>query len=62
MSGSLQKLIEISSKVRMTEQEIERQRRSFAYGSSRIENALITKEMVDQAAEKIRSDQKKKNG
>jgi hypothetical protein len=37
----------------MTPEEKEEQRRSFAYGNTKIENPRITREMVDQAADEI---------
>ncbi|WP_208353511.1 hypothetical protein [Pseudaestuariivita rosea] len=46
----LQYLIEQSKTVEMTEDEISKQRRSFAYGNSVFENSKITKEMVDEEA------------
>jgi hypothetical protein len=39
--------------VRMTVVEQEVQRRSFAYGNTRIENDLITRTMIDEAAERL---------
>lgn len=53
MSEQLQKLIDASRGRRMTEREKEAQRRSFAYGNAHIENARVTRQMVDDAAEKI---------
>ncbi len=37
----------------MTPAEIEEQRRSFAYGNANIENASVTRAMVDEAAEEL---------
>jgi hypothetical protein len=56
MNASLQRLIALASKVEMTPQERERQRRSFAYGSARIENDRITQELVEEIADKVRAD------
>jgi hypothetical protein len=53
MSEHLQKLIDASRVRTMTDDEKEAQRRSFAYGNAHIENARVTREMVDKAAEKI---------
>jgi hypothetical protein len=53
MSEHLQKLIEASRGQVMTDSEKEAQRRSFAYGNANIENARITRTMVDEAAEKL---------
>lgn len=35
----------------MTSEQAEEQRRSFAYGNCKIENDLVTRDMVDKAAE-----------
>ena len=51
--GDLQKLLERASQVHMTAAEKEEQRRSFAYGNTRIENEYITREMVDRVAEEM---------
>jgi hypothetical protein len=52
MTPSLQKLIEKARGVTMTTAERETQRRSFAFGNTRIENERITREHIDRAAEK----------
>lgn len=54
MSDKLQKLIDASRGVEMSEAEKEAQRRSFAYGNAHIENDRVTRQMVDEAAEKLR--------
>jgi hypothetical protein len=51
----LQYLIEKSKGVSMTPEEREAQRRSFAYGNTHIENDRITRRVVDEQAEKLRS-------
>lgn len=53
MNDRLQKLIDASRGKVMTEAEKEAQRRSFAYGNAHIENERVTRQMVDEAAEKI---------
>lgn len=53
MSEHLQKLIDASRGKTMSDAEKEAQRRSFAYGNAHIENERVTREMVDQAAEKL---------
>lgn len=53
MSDRLQKLIDASRGKVMTEAEKEAQRRSFAYGNAHIENERVTRQMVNEAAEKI---------
>ncbi|UVC08354.1 hypothetical protein IHQ71_24925 [Rhizobium sp. TH2] len=53
MNESLEKLVEAARKVKPTESDHEQQRRSFAYGNTHFENQLITREMIDKAAEQI---------
>ncbi len=53
MSEHLQKLIDASRGKAMSDTEKEAQRRSFAYGNAHTENDRVTREMVDQAAEKL---------
>jgi RNA-splicing ligase RtcB len=50
---TLDELIEATRKIAMTPEQAEEQRRSFAYGNTAIENALITREMIDEAAERL---------
>ena len=51
MSDELKQMLERAKAVRMTPEQREEQRRSFAYGNAKIENEFVTREMVDQAAE-----------
>lgn len=53
MSERLQKLIDAAREKPMSSVEKEEQRRSFAYGNAHIENERVTREMVNEAAEKI---------
>ncbi|MBI2740142.1 MAG: hypothetical protein HYX38_26805 [Rhodospirillales bacterium] len=53
--NNLQYLIEKSKGVKMTPAEAERQRRSFAFGNTNIENDRVTRRVVDEQAEKIGS-------
>ena len=53
MTDKLEVLLEQAKKVRMTPAQQEEQRRSFAYGNTKIENDLITREMIDEAAERM---------
>lgn len=53
MTDKLEFLLEKAKKVQMTEAEQEEQRRSFAYGNTKIENDLITRQMIDEAAERL---------
>jgi hypothetical protein len=56
MSDHLQQLIDAARLRPFTEGEREAQRRSFAYGNTKIENDLITREMIDEADERIKSE------
>ncbi len=47
-----EQMIEQAKQLVQSPQDKERQRRSFAYGNAKTENDLVTREMVDQAAEK----------
>jgi hypothetical protein len=51
---SLDYLLEMARSVKMTPAEQERQRRSFVYGNTAIENKLITRKMVDEQADKLK--------
>ena len=53
MPRSLQQLLEEARNHIMTPAEKEEQRRSFAYGNTKIENPRITREMVDKAADEL---------
>lgn len=53
----LQELIERARKITPSKDHFEEQRRSFAYGSAKIENDDITREMIDQAASKLGKEQ-----
>lgn len=54
MTDKLAALIEMSRSVRMTPSESEEQRRSFAYGNTKIENDRITREMINDRAEALK--------
>ncbi len=51
MTKKLAALIERARSLKMSAEHREEQRRSFAYGNTKIENDLITREMIDQLAE-----------
>jgi hypothetical protein len=51
MTSKLEALIERARSVHMTAYEKEEQRRSFAYGNTRIENKAITRDTIDVQAE-----------
>jgi hypothetical protein len=54
-NDKLNELLEIAKTVSMTSQEQERQRRSFAYGNTKIENKDITPEAIESAASALAS-------
>ncbi len=58
MTEDLQKLVEKARKVEMSPKDLREQRRSFVYGNTHIENELITREMVDEADQKVEAEQK----
>ena len=49
--SEIEEMIERAKKLVTTPEQREAQRRSFAYGNSKIENDRITREMVDRAAD-----------
>jgi hypothetical protein len=53
MPTKLQELLNAAKKAVPTPQEQEEQRRSFAYGNTKIENPRITRETVDREAESL---------
>ena len=53
MSDELKALIENARNVEMSREQREAQRRSFAYGNSKIENDRITRETVNREAESL---------
>jgi hypothetical protein len=55
MNERLKTLVKKASKVKMTSQQKDSQRISFAYGTAKIENENITREMVRSAARKMES-------
>jgi hypothetical protein len=55
MTSSIQNLIERAREVQMTEPQKVEQRISFAYGTTKIENENVTREMVARAAQTVRS-------
>lgn len=54
MTEKLAVLIERARLVRMSARESEEQRRSFAYGNTKIENDRITRAMIDERAEALK--------
>lgn len=49
----LRYLLEEARKVKMTPEEVDEQRRSFAYGNAAFENADITREMIEAEDKKL---------
>jgi hypothetical protein len=60
VGDELKALIEVAKRVTPTAEHREEQRRSFAYGNTAFENARITREMVDQQAEKLADEDAKR--
>ena len=56
MTDYLKELIERSKNITMNPQQEAAQRRSFAYGNTKIENDRITREMVAAMDEKLNSE------
>ena len=54
MTNRLQELLDKARKSVSTSQDKEEQRRSFAYGNTKIENSRITRETVDREAESLK--------
>jgi hypothetical protein len=48
---NLSQLIEQARRVHMTAEQLESQKRDFAYGNTKFENDAITREMIDEAAD-----------
>lgn len=55
MSRDLEQLLNAARDARLTSSEKEAQRRSFAYDNTKIENGRITRELVDQEAERLKN-------
>jgi len=53
MDERFEKLLEAAKRIKLSPEDLEEQRRSFAYGNTKIENDMITREMIDDAAEKL---------
>jgi hypothetical protein len=56
MSNELSELLAAAKKAGLTSDDKEAQRRSFAYGNTKIENDRITRELVDQEADRLIND------
>jgi len=53
MTSKLKELVDRARNARLTDDDKQQQRRSFAFGNTHIENALITREMVDAEADAL---------
>lgn len=58
MTDSLKKLLEAAKTAKPSPEHREQQRRSFAYGNTHFENDRITREMIEQEAEKLAKGEK----
>ena len=56
----LNELFEAARNYVMSPEEQEEQRRSFAYGNGKLSNPLITRKMIDEAAERIDAERMKR--
>jgi hypothetical protein len=54
MTEKLDQLITEGKKMVSSSKDREEQRRSFAYGNTKIENSRITRELIDREAESLR--------
>lgn len=55
MREHLEKMLDGVRCTRMTPEEMEQQRRSFAFGNVSIANPMVTREVIDQAADAMGS-------
>lgn len=62
MADALQQLLKAAQEAQPSAEHREEQRRSFAYGNTHFENRLITREMVDQQAEKLAKERNEHRG
>ena len=54
MTEELEQLLAAAKTAKITPEESEEQRRSFAYGNTHIENSRITRETVNEEAEALK--------
>ena len=54
MTEKLKELLDKAKTVKLSPEQKEEQRRSFAYGNTNIENSRITRATVDQEAEELK--------
>lgn len=53
MPASVERLLQESRKVHMSTGDRDEQRESFAYGTAKIENSHVTREMIRDAADRL---------
>jgi len=56
MSEELDRQVEMARKVERAAEQAESQRRSFAYGNTKIENDSITWDRINRAAEQLKNE------
>lgn len=54
MTDKLKELLEKASNIKLSPEQKEEQRRSFAYGNTNIENSRITRETIDREADELK--------
>ncbi|HTI87204.1 MAG TPA: hypothetical protein VL966_11415 [Alphaproteobacteria bacterium] len=52
---AIDRLLDIAKSAKMTPEQQEEQRRSFAYGNTKIENDRITRETIDRQADDLKA-------
>jgi hypothetical protein len=52
-SADIAILVEKARRITMTPVELEQQRRSFAYGNANIENEAVTRDVIEEVAERM---------
>lgn len=62
MNPKLNALIEKTKNIKMTPEQFARQRRSFVYGNTHIENERITRELVDQVDRELSEAEEAEDG
>jgi hypothetical protein len=58
VTKKLEELLAAAKHVELTPEQREEQRRSFAFGNTNIEDPRITREMVNEEAEKLKQSEK----
>jgi hypothetical protein len=58
MGKELEELVSRTRKIEMTQEQLRKQRRSFVYGNTHIENDRITREMVAEIDSRLESETK----